>query len=89
MGLEILGVDGEDLSLDIRFVYTERYCLSARSGGGMWKLTIALDDAFHKSLIDFISVPLIFNLPQKRLGQLRNTLGLVKVHKEVLLPGDQ
>lgn len=29
----------------------------------MWKLTITLYDAFHKSLIDFISVPLIFDLP--------------------------
>lgn len=33
MGLKIFGVDGEDLSLDIRFVYAERYCLSARPGG--------------------------------------------------------
>lgn len=30
----------------------------------MQKVTIALYDAFHKSLIDFISIPLIFNLPQ-------------------------
>ena len=63
MGLEILGVDGEDLSLDIRFIYAERYFLSARPGGKMWKLTITLYDAFHKSLIDFISVSLILNLP--------------------------